>query len=212
MDESTEERLFGLIEIAERQQSVAQTALEGMMQERLALEQELQGFAESVKKIQENIASFASSSIREIDRTNNGHSIEKPASAATQRAPPGHDLNDVINLVERSETILRSASHLLSGKVLWLGLATVGSLAILWWLASCAVIWWNIGAIERAQAQKVQLQIEIAQLKANRDAWVDAGLESKLRRCGPNKRPCVKINESSGSFGIQNNYRVIDNN
>ncbi len=36
-----------------------------------------------------------------------------------------------------------------------------------------------------------------------------AGLLGKLERCGPKSRPCIRVDERTGSFGDQADYRVI---
>ena len=66
-------------------------------------------------------------------------------------------------------------------------------------------------AIAAARAEKVQVQAEVAEMRANRDEWVKAGMLAKLERCGPKARPCVRVNESAGAFQAGGNadYRVI---
>ena len=63
--DTSEEKLFGLIEIAERQQNVAQTALEGMAKERIALGQEVQQLSDGVTQLQNDIHSTVSKAIVE---------------------------------------------------------------------------------------------------------------------------------------------------
>jgi len=88
-------------------------------------------------------------------------------------------------------------------------MATIAGLALLGWLASSAVLWWDAGAIGTAQLQKAQLETEIAALQANHDAWVKAGMLGKLERCGPKARPCIRVDENAGTFGNRADYRVI---
>jgi len=71
--------------------------------------------------------------------------------------------------------------------------------------------------VERQQAavqaalEKARLQTEVAELKANYDGWVKAGVQEKVIRCNPGNRPCIRVNESAGPFESQghNDYRVI---
>jgi hypothetical protein len=79
------------------------------------------------------------------------------------------------------------------------------------WLTSSGVLWWNTAAISAAQERKAALQTEVAEMQANRDGWVKAGMLAKLDRCGPKSRPCVRVDESAGAFGDQghSDYRVI---
>jgi hypothetical protein len=46
-----------------------------------------------------------------------------------------------------------------------------------------AVLWWDTGAITDAQVRKAQLQAEVAQMQANHDSWVQAGMLGKIIRC-----------------------------
>jgi hypothetical protein len=208
MSEAGEERIYGLIEIAERQQSVAQNTLEGMVKERIAFGQELQRFTDGLTNLEHTLHEMMSRAILETRRgaQEAGMEVAHGAVESLQTA-----LDDIAEQAEQMETILRTITDWLRWRFLWMGLAGVLGLVGLWWLATCAVLWWDTSAIGGAQMQKVRLQTEIAQLEANREAWVKAGMESTLSRCGPKKRPCVKVDESAGSFGEQGNYRFIDN-
>ncbi len=97
------------------------------------------------------------------------------------------------------------ASWRLLGWVVALGAATV----LLGWLMSSGVLWWNTLATGAAQGRKAELQAEVAELQANRDALVKAGLLGKLERCGPKARPCIRVGERAGGFGDQGDFRVI---
>jgi hypothetical protein len=89
--------------------------------------------------------------------------------------------------------------------------ASVAVLVLLGWLASSALLWWDTHEIGLAQTQKAQLQVDIAALQANHDDWVKSGMLGKLTQCGPNLRPCVRVNEDAGAFESDghNDYRVI---
>ncbi len=71
-----------------------------------------------------------------------------------------------------------------------MGAATV----LLGWLMSSGVLWWNRSAIGAAQERKAELQ-------ANRDALVKAGMLAKLERCGPKARTCIWVDENAEGFG-----------
>jgi len=64
-------------------------------------------------------------------------------------------------------------------------------------------------AIGAAQVRKAQLEGEMAQMQANREAWAMTGMLGKLERCGPKSRPCIRVDERAGSFGDHADYRVI---
>jgi hypothetical protein len=206
MSETGEERIYGLIEIAERQQKVTQIALEGMVNERVALEEELRRLSEGATGLQEDIRSLVSKAIQET-RTGAEHAgvaVAEGAMSSLQTA-----MDNLSKQAEEVEVALDTALRWLSWRFLVMGLSGVAALAALWWLASCAVLWWDVSAIGKAQVRKIQLETEIARLEANRDAWENAGMSATLSRCGPRKRPCVKVDESAGAFGRQGDYRII---
>jgi hypothetical protein len=56
------------------------------------------------------------------------------------------------------------------------------------------------------------LEDQIAQLRTNRDSWVQAGMQSKLTYCDPGHRPCVEVDENAGTFGTPGgpqDYQVL---
>jgi hypothetical protein len=71
------------------------------------------------------------------------------------------------------------------------------------WLSSTGIIW--------IDGQRIAtLEDQIAQLRTNRDSWVKAGMQNRLTYCDPGNRPCVRINESAGSYGANGDYRVLE--
>jgi hypothetical protein len=111
--------------------------------------------------------------------------------------------------VKQAELSLRGVVSWASWRLLAWGLGVVAGLAVLWWLASSAVLWWDASAIGTAQVQKVQVEAELAGLRANQDALVKAGLLAKIGHCGEKKRLCVRVDESAGQFGEQSDYRIV---
>ena len=89
--------------------------------------------------------------------------------------------------------------------------AVAAATVVLGWLMSSGVLWWNTSAIGAAQERKAELQAEVAELQANRDALVKAGALARVTRCNPGNRPCIRVNESAGAFESQghDDYRVI---
>lgn len=206
MSELSEETLFGLIEIAERQQAVAQTALDGMAAERSALGQEREQWVSGIGLLSEDIRSAVLKAISE-SMTGAAETGAQAVRAATE--PLLGTLTGVSTQATQAEAALRGVVQWAGWRLLVWGLATTAGLAVLCWLASAAVLWWDTSAIGTAQLHKAQLQAEIAELQASRDAWAKAGLLGKLEQCGPKKRPCVRVDESAGSFGDQSDYRII---
>ena len=206
MSEAAEEKLYGLIEIAERQQAAVQAALEGLAAERAALRAERERLGQDVHGLNRNVRSAVLSAVAESmhDAAETGASALKAATG-----PLLGRLEQVGTSADQAEATLRRVVLWASWRLLGWGVAGIAALALLWWLASSAVLWWDAGAIGAAQEQKAELEAQVAELKASHDEWVKAGMLGKIDRCGARSRPCIAVDESAGPFGEHSEYRVI---
>jgi hypothetical protein len=208
MSGEAEDRLYGLMEIAERQQVAVQAALDGLAAERAALKREREMLARGVGALGDGMRMAVQSAI-----------TESLAAAATQGVeavqmatrPLLGKLAGVTESTGRAEAALREVVLWASWRLLGWIVAVVAALVLLGWLASSAVLWWDISAIGAAQVKKAQLQVDVAALQASHDSWVQAGMLGKLEWCGPNRRPCIRVNESAGAFESDGHadYRII---
>ena len=203
---AAEDRLYGLMEIAERQQAAVQAALDGLVAERAALAREREALARGVRDLQLGTQGAVRSAV-----------TDSLAGAATEGVAAVHKatgplLGRLAGMAERAgeaEAALRGVVLWASWRLLGWVMAGVAGLVLLGWLASTLVLWWDTGTIAAAQVQKAQLQAEVAELEANHDAWVKAGMLGKLEHCNPGFRPCIRVNEAAGAFGDRSDYRVI---
>ncbi len=201
-----EDRLYGLLEVAERQQAATQAALEGIAAERAALKRERDAWAAEAKALGLTLRTEVRSAVADglADAATDG---VQAVEAAT--APLLGRLEGVSATAGRAEAALRRvvlwASWRLLGWLVAVGAATV----LLGWLAGSGVLWWDGNAIASAQARKAQLQAEIAELKTNYDGWVKAGMLGRLERCDPGNRLCIRVDERAGAYGTPADRRVI---
>jgi len=183
-----------------------QAALEGLAAERAALQRERELLARGVRDLrmgtQEAVRSAVTDSLA-------GAVTEGVAAVQAATKPLLGRLAGVAAEAGQAEAALRQVVLWASWRLLGWIVAVVAGLVLLGWLASTLVLWWDSGTIGAAQAQKAQLQAEVAELKANQDTWVKAGMLEKLARCNPGFRPCVRVNEAAGAFGDRSDYRVI---
>ena len=201
-----DEQLYGLMEIAERQQAAVQTALEGLAAERVAL----QGEREQLAAERQALAQSTQTAVRVAVEG----SLERATRAGVQTVQAAAQpllgrLDRLADGAGQAEAALRRVVLWASWRLLGWGVVVIASLVLLLWLASCAVLWWDAGAIGAAQARKLALEAEIAQMQANRDGWEKAGMLGKLEHCGPKSRPCIRVDEGAGGFGDRGDYRVI---
>lgn len=202
----TEDRLYGLMEIAERQEAAVQAALDGLTTERAALQRERERLASQVAALDPGARAAVHSAVQESFA---GAATEGAAAVQAATRP-------LLGRLEGMTEAARRAEHALRGVVLWaswrlLGwlVAVVAGLMLLSWIANTGMLWWDTSAIGAAEARKAQLQAEIAAMQANRDDWAKAGMLAKLAHCGPKARPCIRIDEGAGAFGNGSDYRVI---
>ena len=201
-----EDRLYGLLEVAERQQAAVQAALDGLAAGRTALEGERARLAREVTTLDLSLRGAVSVAVK-----------DSLAAAATEGAkavqaatgPLLAELAAVTERAGRADAALRRVVLWASWRLLgWI--AAVGAVtALVGWLTGSAVLWWDAGAIADARAEKRRLQAEVAEMQANRDAWAKAGMLGKLERCDPGNRPCIRVDENAGAYGTPSDRRVI---
>lgn len=178
-----EDQLYRLIEVAERQQEAAQTSVKALAAERAAFAQERETWFKGVPSLKDDVRQAIAQSQRDA--------ISTMTTRATQ-----------------AEESLRTVAGWASRRLLLWGLSAIAGLM----LVPSMMLWWQTSTIEALQTEKVQLLASVAQLRANRDAWVKAGMLGEIRQCGASKRPCIKVDESAGAFGDRGEYRVIATN
>lgn len=174
-----EDRLYGLMEIAERQQAAVQAALDGLAAERTALERERQKLAREIAALGQGTRQAVDLAVAEGFAGAAGKGVEA-VQIATR--PLLGRLVGVTEGAERAETALRRVVSWASWRLLGWIMALMVALVLLGWLTGNAVVWWDTGTINN-------LQDEIAELRANHDALVKAGMLGKLTYCGQSSPP-----------------------
>ena len=194
-----EERLYGLMEIAERQQALVQTMLDGLAAEREALARERERLGREVAALGQGTRQAVNLAVAEGFA---GAADQGVAAVQVATQPLLGRLAGVTEAAERAEVALRRVVSWASWRLLGWIMALMVALVLLGWLTGNAVVWWDTGTINN-------LQSEITEMQANHAAWVKAGMLGKLNYCGTNSRPCIRVDESAGAFGTNGDYRVI---
>ncbi len=202
----TEDRLYGLMEIAERQQAAVQATLDGLAVERTAMGREREALAKTARDLALGTRVAAEAGVQ---ASLAGAATEGVAAVQAATRPLLGRLADMTERAGQAESALRRVVLWASWRLLGWVMAGVAGLLLLGWLASTLVLWWDNGAITEARMQKAQLQAEVAEMQANHDGWVKAGMLGKLERCGPKARLCIRVDEGAGPFGERSDYRVI---
>lgn len=197
-----EDRLYGLMEIAERQQAAVQAALEGLAVERAALARERERLAREVAALGQGTRQAVQLAVAEGFA---GAADQGVAAVRVATQPLLGKLEDVTQSAVNAEAALRRVVSWASWRLLGWIMALMLALVLLGWLSGNAVVWWDTGTVNK-------LQDQITDLRANHDAWVKAGMLDKITRCAPGNRPCVEVNEDAGAFGTPGgpqDYQVL---
>ncbi|MBN9559162.1 MAG: hypothetical protein J0H14_00330 [Alphaproteobacteria bacterium] len=202
----TEDRLYGLMEIADRQQAAVEAALEGLAAERAALQHEREQLARQVEALDPSTRAAVRSAVRASFA---GAATEGVAAVEAATQPLLGRLDGMTEAAGRAEHALRRVILWASWRLLGWLLAMVAGLMLLNWVANTGRLWWDSSAIGAAEARKAQLQAEVAEMQAAHDEWAKAGMLGKLARCNPGNRPCIRVDEGAGGFGSAGDYRVI---
>jgi type II secretory pathway component PulL len=195
-----EGRLYGLMEIAERQQAAVQAALDGLAAERVALARERESLAREVASLGQRTRQAVQSVVAESLA---GAAVEGVAAVRVATRPLLENLEGVTTGAVRAEEALSRVVSWASWRLLGWIMGLIVALVLLGWLTGNALVWWDTGTVEN-------LQDEITQLQANHDAWVKAGMLRKVTTCDPGNRPCIQVDERAGAFGPNSDYRVIE--
>ena len=206
MSGADETRLYGLMEIADTHQAAVQAAIAGLAAERVALAREREALARVARTLEPGTQAAVRAAVTESLAA---AATEGAAAVEVATRPLLGQLAGVTERAGQAEAALRQVVLWASWRLLGWMVATVATLGLLWWLASSAVLWWDTGAIGRMQVRKVRLEAQVSELQATHDDWVKAGMLGKLTHCDPGSRPCIRVDESAGSFGDQADYRVI---
>ena len=236
--EAREQALFGLMAVAEEQQAAVREALAGLAAQQAALEEQrasLEQQAEAVRaeaaglrRVAGEVGPGLARSTREavavaVERGLAGAGETATAAVATAAKPLLDGLSGVAAQAGAVEASLRRVVGWATWRLLGRGLLAVAGLAGLLWLAQGTAWWWERRALAMVRAETALLEAQVAGLKGERDALVanrDAlvasrdelersGLLAKIERCGPSRRPCVRVNEKAGAFGAAGDLRVL---
>jgi hypothetical protein len=197
-----EDRLYGLMEIAERQQAAVQAMLDGLAGERAALARERERLAREVAALGQGTRQAVHLAVAEGFA---GAADQGVAAVRVAMQPLLGELASVTQSAASAEAALRRVVSWVSWRLLGWIMALMVALVLLGWLSGNALVWWDTKTINN-------LQDQITELRANHDAWVKAGMLGKITRCDPGNRPCVEVNEDAGAFGTPGgpqDYQVL---
>jgi hypothetical protein len=217
---------FVLMELAEQNLRAMRDAISDLAAERGLLERERRKFEFEVKILRDENSKVVAdavtaavtgtketiaAAVAETKVIMTGAASQLLESLKTGAAPILEKLGNVTKQAATADNTLRNVIKWATWRYLGATVTFLAFLLVAGWLASTGILWFDTKTIANAQVAKVQLQQEIADLKATQAAWVQGGYSAKLSHCGPDNRPCVEVNENAGSFGTgdQQDYRIL---
>jgi hypothetical protein len=195
-----ERRLYEVLTLVETNQAAAQVAIDGLAAERAALRQERTALALQVTELQQQMKEAVAAAVQ-VNLAGAAGKVVAEVKARTQALED--NVGGMTDSVAAAEIAVQRIVKWASWRFLGLVVAFLAVLGAAGWLASTGVLWWDTKTITQDQNQKDQLQQEIANLQANKAAWVQAGMLDKIEGCGADNRPCVAVDETAGQFGPQ---------
>ena len=194
-----ERRLYEVLTLVETNQAMAQGALDGLVAERAALEGERLALAKQVTALQTQLQKAVAAAVQANLAGAAGNVV---AEVKAKTAALADNVGGMVDGVATAEIAVQRIIKWASWRFLGLVVAFLAALGAVGWLASTGVLWWDTKTIAEDQVEKDQLQQEIANLQANKAAWVQAGMLDKITRC--DNRPCVAVNQNAGSYHYTN--------
>ena len=210
MDE--QEKLFGLMAVAEDHQKAVEDVLDGLVEEREALAEErakLEQALASVIGVASDVRKAASEAVDAAVKRSLVEAADTAATALKEAAEPIiDDLKGVVSAADKAEGKLSGAVASFGWKwaVVASGAAAGGIAAVL--LAGWMSVWWTRHQVEPLTAQRAALVGEVAQLQAQAEGWAKRGGRAKLDRCGDKERLCVRVDKTVG-FGKEADYFIL---
>jgi hypothetical protein len=212
-----QEKIFGLLALAEQQQKTVDEAIQKLEAERLALAEAQKKLIEAASHAKEvcdglvpamgNAAGRAV--MKSVKKSLDEISDEATTSLEEASNPFIERLNGVVNAAEQLEGRFKKASHWFNWK--WGALAAItaagciGSVV----LASWGMVAWQQRQVSQLLEQREALTAEVSQLQAQANEWVKRGGRAKLQKCGDTGRLCVRVDTQAGSFGKDGEYMVL---
>lgn len=211
-----EEKLFGLMAIAEEQQGSVAAAVKVLADERAQCAKERQALARMLQEIGK-VASAAPSIVeravrdaltKSLDQTVNARSTELQRAFAAATKPA---INELASIVERTSAIeegLRRALAWVSWR--WLGVIAglgAGAMFVIW-IASITTVAWQNYQVTSLMHERADLEADIVRLTANVEALEKRGGRVALTYCGDQRRLCVQVKKDL-QYGKDGDYFVL---
>lgn len=197
-----EDKIFGLIAVAEEHQKAAQAAIDGLAAERAALARAVQG-----------IRGAAEEALEEAARQSLAGASETAVAAFSKASEPfKKEMREVAAKASEAAARVRSAAGWIGAKAVAFILVCVVVVSLAAWVSLA----WEHHRVNDLSAKATDLHTQIAdlktqikQLRERAAVWERKAGRATLRPCGSQGRLCVKVDTKAGTFGDKTGTYMI---
>lgn len=206
MVSETERRIFGLLEMAERQQALSGEMLQDLKREKEALAREHHEQRAAHERWRRDV--------RQATQTEVRRSLEDMLTTGTEGVRLTlSGLRSELNYLPLQTTRAVQALERLVHYATWgLFLRIVAGLLGLGgglWLITSEILLWQQGRLVQLEDRKAVLSAELRHMEQRERDWKQAGLLQDITRCGSEQRWCVLTDPEAGSYGDRGEYRIL---
>ncbi|MBS0995874.1 hypothetical protein [Gluconobacter cerinus] len=206
MVSETERRIFGLLEMAERQQALSGDLLQALTREKEALARERQEQHAAHERWRRDV--------RQATQTEVRRGLEDMLASGTEsvrltlsglRSELNHLPLQTSRAVQALERLVHYATWGLFLRVVAGLLGLGGGL----WLITSGILLWQQGRLVQLEDRRTALSAELRHMEQREQDWKQAGLLQDITRCGPEQRWCVLTDPRADTYGDKGEYRVL---
>ncbi|MBS1064282.1 hypothetical protein JK185_14950 [Gluconobacter wancherniae] len=206
MVSETERRIFGLLEMAERQQALSGDLLQDLTREKEALARERQEQRTAHERWRRDV--------RQATQTEVRRGLEGMLATGTEavqltlsglRSELNHLPLQTTRAVQALERLVHYATWELFLRIVAGLLGLGGGL----WLITSGLLLWQQGRLVQLEDRKAVLSEELRHMEQREQDWKQAGMLQDITRCGPEQRWCVLTDPEAGSYGDHGEFKVL---
>ncbi|MBM3099328.1 hypothetical protein JRX38_15225 [Gluconobacter cerinus] len=206
MVSETERRIFGLLEMAERQQALSGDLLQGLTREKEALARERQEQHAAHQRWRRDV--------RQATQTEVRRGLEEMLANGTEdvRLTLSGLRSELNHLPLQTTRAVQALEHLVHYTTWELFLRIVAGLLGLGgglWLITSGILLWQQGRLVQLEDRKAVLSEELRHMEQREQDWKQAGMLQDITRCGPNAYPCVRVDMQDTGYGDNGYYRIL---
>ena len=206
MVSETERRIFGLLEMAERQQALSGDLLQELTREKEALARERQEQHAAHERWRRDV--------RQATQTEVRRGLEEMLASGTEgvrltlsglRSELHHLPLQTTRAVQALERLVHYATWGLFLRIVAGVLGLGGAL----WLITSGILLWQQGRLVQLEERRTALSAELRHMEQREQDWKQAGLLQDITRCGPEQRWCVLTDPGAEAYGDNGEYKVL---